>query len=109
DDLAAEAAAGAALVLDDDALAEDCAEPVRDDAHQAVGQSARRERHDDLDRPVGVGVGLGLRDADAVQGPAGAQQCRNQGSRHPGYLPYWSGDADLYLVIGASTDPEIGA
>ena len=59
DELGANAAPGAAAtVLDHDTLAEHSAEPIRNDACHTIGRSARRERHDHLDRPVRIGFGL---------------------------------------------------
>ena len=85
DELCADAAArAAAAVLHHDVLAEDCPEPVRDDACHAVGRPAGRERHDHPDRPIGIG--LGVRRLDAVQRPSGAQRCCKQGSHHLGLL-----------------------
>ena len=68
DELAADAAAGAAAVFDHDGLAEHRAEPVGDDARHAVGRPARRERHDHLDR-FPAGISLRVRKIGAVQRP----------------------------------------
>ncbi len=53
DELRADAGAGAGPVLDHDALVPELTELLADDAHVDVGRSAGRERHGDLDRPVG--------------------------------------------------------
>jgi hypothetical protein len=87
DHLGADAAAGAAAaVLDHDALTEHGAKPIRDDARHAVGRSARRERHDHLDRTIGIG--LGVREISAkkrpAQRPSDAQRDGKQRSDHRG-------------------------
>jgi hypothetical protein len=51
--------AGAADVFDDDLLAKNVAQPVRDDAADNVGGTACRERHDHGNRPARPLVGLG--------------------------------------------------
>ena len=51
DRLGAEIAAGAALVLDDEGLAEPLGQPLPDQAAGDVGGAARRERHHDAHRP----------------------------------------------------------
>ena len=48
-------AAGAGHVLDDELLAERAAHVVGVDAGDDVGRAARRERHDDGDRALGIG------------------------------------------------------
>ena len=52
DEVGAEVAAGAGLVLDDEGLAERLAELRREGAREDVGRPAGRERHDDADRLV---------------------------------------------------------
>jgi hypothetical protein len=46
---------------------------LRNEPRHGVGRSARREWHDQLDRPIGIALGVG----DA--GRAGAQADRNDG------------------------------
>ena len=88
DKLGADAAAGAAAaVLHDDALTEDGAEPIGNDARHAVGRPARRERHDEFDRAIGIV--LGLREIGAEQRAADVQRYRQQNSNQPG-LPSFS-------------------
>jgi len=80
-------AAAAAAVVDDDGLAEGFLERHRDDARDDIGRPARRERHDQGDRPFGIG---GVRDA-------GGDEHRRQGRertlaersarRHAGPIP----------------------
>ena len=80
----------AAAVLDHNALAEHGAKPIRDDARHTVGRPARRKRHHELDRTVGIGLRLGVPKASALQHPSGAECCGNQDSRdHFGRLPRW--------------------
>ena len=76
---------GAGPRLDDDLLAPVLEHLLRDDARQDVGRSARRERHDDLDRPVGIFVG-GLRERRPGSKAGGEQH----GERH-GRAPRLSG------------------
>ncbi len=54
DHLGADIAAGAALVVDDDLLAEIGRHADRDDARDQVGRPARRERHHHAQRLVGI-------------------------------------------------------
>ena len=55
DGFGADAAAGAAAVLHHHWLAERVRYPLADDAADDVGIAAGRERHDQADRPVGIG------------------------------------------------------
>ena len=61
----ADAAAGAADVLDDHRLTERGPHALRQDARHDVGRAARRERHDHRDRPRRIG--LRVRAGDAAQ------------------------------------------
>ena len=95
-ELGADAAArAAALILDDDALAKHCAKPVCDDARHAVGRPTGRERHDHLDRPVRIGLRLGVCGTDAMQRTTDTQPCCYQGSYHlhPSRSPVGLGSA----------------
>jgi hypothetical protein len=47
-------AAGAGLVLDDDVAGKGGAEILRENARHDVGGAGSRERHDHLDRPLGI-------------------------------------------------------
>ena len=51
----ADAAAGAAAVVDHHRLAERARDPFADQAADDVGIAAGRERHDQMDRPVRIG------------------------------------------------------
>jgi hypothetical protein len=51
--LAADRCAGTGLVLDDDLLLQAPAELLGNRAHRPIDRTARRERHDDVDRPRG--------------------------------------------------------
>jgi hypothetical protein len=55
DILPGDIAAGAALVLDHDRLAERGAKLVRDQPEECVGRAPRREGDDELDRAVRIG------------------------------------------------------
>ena len=78
--LGADQRVGAGPVLDQDRLAPVLAHLLADDARHDVARAARRERHDDADRPVGIGAGVGplLRDrmARRERGDERAQQCK---------------------------------
>ena len=67
---AADHARAAGLVLDHDGLADPLLHQRRRQAGRHVGQSARRERHDEGDRPLRIGLGLRRRRA---------RPCRGQG------------------------------
>ena len=56
DDLRADVAVGAGLVLDDDRLAPRFRELLADRAREDVRRAARRVRHDDADRLCGIGL-----------------------------------------------------
>ena len=67
---------GAGPRLDDDLLAPVIEHLLCDDPSQDVGRSARRERHDDLDRPVRIFVGrLG-------RGRARSKRCGDERGKH---------------------------
>lgn len=52
-------AAGARQIFDDDGLPQFGSQRLGDKTGCDIGRSARRERHDDLDQPVGVGLCIG--------------------------------------------------
>ena len=56
--LGADDAAGAAAVVDDDLAAGDLRQLGADDARDDVDGAAGRERHDQADRPIGIGLRL---------------------------------------------------
>ena len=60
DDLRADIAGRARVVLDDDRLAPFAREPIRHDARHGIGGPAGRERHDDLHGVIGIGLRLRL-------------------------------------------------
>ena len=49
-------AAGARAIFDDEILAERCRHPVEQDARDDIAGAAGGERHENLDRPVGIGI-----------------------------------------------------
>jgi hypothetical protein len=81
--LGAEAAAGADAVFHDELLAQAHRELLRDQAGDGVGAAARRERHDEADRPLRPAriAGLRLRRARAKQ----RSQYRRGKAGHGGY------------------------
>ena len=66
----ADAAAGAADVLDDHRLAERLPQPIVQDARDGVGRAAGRERHDHGDRPRRIGL--------RERGVAAGERCGEQ-------------------------------
>jgi hypothetical protein len=55
-------AAGAArAIFNDEGLAEGGGQTIGDEADDELGRPARRKRHDDLDRTIGIAVGRGRR------------------------------------------------
>ena len=94
DELGADRAAGARMVLHDERLAEDLAHALGQDAPEHVGGPARRERHDELHEVVGKGLGAGAAggDGEAEQQCAGPRSERS----HVGLLltlSPWVGEA----------------
>jgi hypothetical protein len=84
----AEHAARAPAILDDHRLPQLLAQPRRDDAGDHVDAAAGDERHNDLDRLIGIVLSSGRRsEADCEQ--RSRRPCKNTSSRlknsHPAY------------------------
>ena len=77
----ADGAAGAAAVVDDDLLAEDLAHLVGDGAADDRGRAAGRERDDQRDRPVRIGL-RGGRSERAADRQRGQDRGQRQSQKH---------------------------
>ena len=94
----AQRAAGAADILDDDLLAEILGHGFGDQARDRVGRAAGRERHDDGDRAVGIGLG-GSRKRGRRECRGGKQSCHE--------FHYWFSSLDASRLCGPAVQGPI--
>ena len=103
DQVGGDDAGGPGLVFHDHRLAEPFLQLLRDDAPEHVGEAAGREADDDADRPVRVGIALGVRGRQDRRG-----EQKGEAAQQVAHDLLLSGDGPGRVLAAAAAGNRIG-